>query len=831
MFFRLLGRFASAAWPVLLPGWIALLLLTRWAAPPWHEVAQDQEFAFLPADAPSRRAQEMFEKAFPDDRSTSDVVLVLQRKDEDKSTRAIDLRFIEGTILPGLRKIADSEGGLAAEPVASDEPLFSTDPAPAASAHKSILARIRTPNSPAGGAFLVSPDRKLMLVVVELTTEFLSDANWPVITKIEGMVNDLRTHDKVPTGLEILVTGSAVIGRDHATAQLESVRATQLLTVVLVIGLLVAIYRAPLLAIIPLITVYMAVEISVNSLAILARAGHIQLFAGIEIYITILAYGAGVDYCLFLTARYKEELDRGLDPAQAVADAVRDVGPALAASAAAVICGIGMMYFARFGKFREAGLAIPFSLVIVLCATLTFSPSLLRLAGRWAFWPQRMKIQAGSPATNNSTADKEAPLEKGILEGIWDRVGQRLLQRPGTIWLGTVILMAPFAIFAGYSYHRLSYDLIGVLPAKAPSVMGTHALQEHFPAGVMGPTTLLLVDPSVDFSSPRGRDVVGRVTNAIVEHSEELGLADVRSLTAPMGITPASKESPFAGMNIPEATIHEATERGALDHYVTDLGERAKVGTRLELILTPSPFSVRSIEDLTRIQSIVQGALPEEVRGDASLYMAGITPSVRDLASVIREDRSRIQILVLASVFVILCLLLRRVVVPVYLLLSVLFSYFTALGVAFAVFWMLDPAGFIGIDWKVAIFLFTILIAVGADYNIFLMTRIQEEEARHGPVLAITHALDRTGPVISSCGIIMAGTFSSLLAGSLSDMKQLGFALAFGVLLDTFVVRPVLVPAFLILWRSSKWSRTRHKPSNTAAMVPSTELHRPAPLP
>src|SRR5262249_28651877 len=143
-------------------------------------------------------------------------------------------------------------------------------------------------------------------------------------------------------------------------------------------------------------------------------------------------------------------------------------------------------------------------------------------------------------------------------------------------------------------------------------------------------------------------------------------------------------------------------------------------------------------------------------------------------------------------------LLLRAVLVPLYLLLSVLFSYLVTLGVSFVVFWLVDPA-FTGIDWKVAIFLFTILIAVGEDYNIFLITRVEEEEREHGPLRGVTEALTRTGPIISSCGIIMAGTFASLLAGSLSEMKQLGFALPFGVLLDTFVVRPVLLPTFLIL--------------------------------
>jgi RND superfamily putative drug exporter len=208
----------------------------------------------------------------------------------------------------------------------------------------------------------------------------------------------------------------------------------------------------------------------------------------------------------------------------------------------------------------------------------------------------------------------------------------------------------------------------------------------------------------------------------------------------------------------------------------------------------------------------VRAALPADARRDTQIFATGPTASVRDLARVMQADRTRIEYLVLASVFVVLIVLLRGLVVPLYLLASVLFSYYTTLGVSFAVFWLLDPKGFTGIDWKVAIFLFTILIAVGEDYNILLMTRVREEQDRRGPVRGITEALERTGPIISSCGIIMAGTFASLLAGSLTEMKQLGFALAFGVLLDTFVVRPILVPAFLILLRSGRlrlprWTR------------------------
>ena len=295
---------------------------------------------------------------------------------------------------------------------------------------------------------------------------------------------------------------------------------------------------------------------------------------------------------------------------------------------------------------------------------------------------------------------------------------------------------------------------------------------------------------------------------------KELGLADVRSLAAPLGSTAAAEQA-FKGEDIPEDVRRDVARRAALERYVTDLGGRAKIGTRLDLVLTQGPFAQASLSDLSRVEDAIRSVLAKEDRPDAEVYLAGTTAGVRDLAAVMRQDRWRIELLVLGSVFAVLVLLLRSIVVPVYLLLSVLFSYYVTMGATFAVFWMLDPSGFVGIDWKVAIFLFTILIAVGEDYNIFLMTRVHEEQREFGPVRSITEALFRTGPIISSCGIIMAGTFASLLVGSLAEMKQLGFALPFGVLLDTFVVRPILLPTFLILL-----ARLRPAPSSPSEAAP-----------
>lgn len=832
--FAVLGRFVARTWLILLVAWIGLLIGTKLAAPPWDEVAQDREFAFLPAEVPSRRSEELFGKAFPDERVGSNVVLVLHRQATGQGNLDQDKKFIEDVLEPGLRQIAEEEGGLASEITPLEGPETPDETTAQPHRPKSIIAQIHTPNAPGTGALQISPDGKALLVVIDLTTEFLSKDNWPTLDKIDQFVRNLEQQGKVPAGLDIAMTGSAVVGRDHTLAELQSARDAEVLTVILVVVLLVLIYRAPLLALIPLATVYLGVQLSLNVLALLSKAGYVTLFQGIQIYITILAYGAGVDYCLFLTARYKEELDRGACISDALAQAIGSVGSALVASAATVMCGIGMMVFAEFGKFHEAGIAIPLGLFFVLCATLTFSSALLRLAGRWAFWPQRRAMQCS--ADNADDFETPGGFWQRLRQGngflrLWQKTGQALLRRPGTTWLASVAPMVPFAVVAVLLYNHLSYDFIGNLPASAPSVVGTRALEEHFPAGIMGPTTVLLVDPKVDFRKAKGQALVRELTDRLRERRKELGLADLRSLAAPLGITEATRRA-FNDLELPQEEVQEVVQQEALDHYVTDFGERAKIGTRLELIFESDPFSRQAVNDLQRVEAIVQASLPPEIQADSQLYFLGPAASIRDLNTVIERDRVRIELLVLASVFIVLVLLLRQLVVSIYLIGSVLLSYYATLGLAFAIFWLLNPHGFSGIDWKVAIFLFTILIAVGEDYNIFLMTRIHEEQQRHGPVRGITEALTRTGPIISSCGLIMAGTFSSLLAGALTEMKQLGFALAFGVLLDTFIVRPILVPSFLIMLHSGRFrlpKGTRSQPGTEVRADHIADSPLPAP--
>jgi len=819
--FERLGQFVSRQWLPLLVGWILALVVLWVIAPPLKTVIEDGDFKFLPKDLPSVQAEKLFKNAFENDLLKSSIVIVAHRDNASDGLTDEDKTYIDEKLVPRLAQLAGlPESGKSADAPA-DAAKAKADAkaaAPAEASHaansgseESIVADIRTFSDKDLGPLLMSEDQKATLVIMELTTEFTQRKNDPLINKIEeavgrpGKPGELQLEKGFPRGLELSLSGEATVGRDMRRAAQKSADATQLATVCLVIVLLFAIYRAPILAVIPLITVFVSVEIALKLLCILALHHYVTLFGGIEVYVTVVLYGAGIDYCMFLMARYKEELDNGATFAEAIATSVNKVGHALAASAGTVMLGIGMMIFCRFGKFQDAGIAMSSSLIFVLAASLTMTPALLMLAGRWAFWP-RVQTEPLSTVQGwvSPTSMVSRLLDRDWFGNVWGKIGDALLKRPGTIFLVAVLLMTPFAVIAWMYQDKLSYGLLSELPKNDPCVVGAAAVQAHFPPGITGPVTILVANRDADFRTDAeendkkpGWQQIQTFSETLMEKKNDLGIDDVRSVAYPLGMAERVQT---------DRIRRRAMIKRAQSRYVSDKDGYAGQVTRVDVVLAYDPFSPQSMSGFDKLRAALapntkksDHLLPPQLNSDATkLDYLGGTPSIRDLKTVTNGDQWRIDILVPFVVFLVLVILLRKIATSAYLIVTVFFSYLVTLGITFTVFYLLDRHGFNGLDWKVPMFLFTILVAVGEDYNILLMARIEEEQEQHGAVDGIIVGLRKTGGIISSCGI-MAGTFSSLMFGSLWGLAQLGFALAFGVLLDTFVVRPILVPAYLIL--------------------------------
>ncbi|NNJ27172.1 MMPL family transporter [Alienimonas chondri] len=874
--FQALGRIVTRGWPAVLLLWAALWGGVWAAGPDWGSVTADGEFAFLPEDSPSLAAERQFRERFGKDLLQSTIVLVVSRTSradgltgpEDapaENPEAHDGRFVSAVLLPALRKELVA-GGF----VSPTLPFGDLPPAPDAKeegaaprkegarllieedlpedADDYLVAAVLTPRDRVVGPLFESRDGQAALIVLGLRTEFGETRNAPLVTAVEELVHRLHRSGSLPAGLDVAVSGTAVVGRDLREATERSGARTHIASLVLVVGLLLAIYRAPMLAAAPLVTVVVAVEVALSLLALAAGQGWFAPFMGLEVYVTVVAYGAGVDYCMFLTARYREELIAApagslLPPDQvgwlshrgaggwsaALASALGKVGPALAASAGTTVVGIGMMGFAEFGKFQQAALGIVTGLLCVTAASLTLTPALLAMLGPTAFWP---RIPHGKPAAEGGWLPAGSFARGSVrtrrLRRFWNDWADHVCDKPGRWMLGALAVMVPLAIVGAFGQDRLTYGLLSELPEDAPGVRGVEAVRDHFPSGETGPATVLLTAPlrgdgaTLDFRDRAGdgRQLVQTLTERLWERREELGLAAVRSLSAPLG---AAEDAPLLTTNReggPLAAIarRAAAAVGVREYYIAGSGEAAGRTVRFDIVFQEDPFTRGSIDRLRALRAAVRDELPADLEG-AEVAVLGATASLSDLAAVTGRDQTRINVLVLIGVYVVLVLLLRRLALSAYLIATVALGYLTTLGGVIVLFqllaWLSDtPGGFPGLDWKVPTLVFTILVAVGEDYNIYLVTRVDEERAAaRGPgvsesqaaVRGVRTALARTGAIISGCGLIMAGTFGSMAFGELAGMVQLGVALAGGVLLDTFLIRPVLVPAYLTLLHGGRF--------------------------
>jgi len=786
--FRLLAQLVQRFWPWLLLFWIALLGALWWQAPDWDSVAEEGEFEFLPPDSPTRRGEKLLQRAFPDERDKSSVVLVLTRGD-GKPLADADKSFISETLKPRLTRLTGQP-----------------DPEDDSGGSDSVILDVETYADATTGPLLITDDERATLVNVELSTDFLDWRNRRIVGQIESLISTLKEEESWPNGLDAALTGSAVVGRDQRRAKARSAEHIQAWTIWLVVGLLLIVYRAPVLALIPLTTLFVAVEITLKLTALLAEAGYVGVFSGQEIYTAVIVYGAGVDYSLFLLSRYQEEFQNGLPVKEAIGTSLQRVGTAVAASATTEMFGIGMLCLMSFRKFQQAGFSIALGFLLMLLASLLLTPALLCLTGRFAFWP--FSLARRNPSHGGHKRNTSSRSQGSI---VWDRIGAFLRKRPGTAWLVTVFALLPLAVAGVRNADQLSYGIVSELPADSSSLEGTRRLKQHFPAGKAGAVTLLLHNDDFEFSIGAGENALRKFTEKLWTQREELQIADIRSFGKPQGVRVASansSESETGGGSVFGGLLRSSAKRRlARDHYVSSEKNLDGHVTRVQIILETDPFARNTIDRLDKLRAGVEQSLPDELAG-SRIYLLGSTANLRDLRAVAERDRRRIQILVTSVVLVILVIMLRRIAVPIYLIVTVLFGFFVTMGATYLVFAWWQGDRFAGLDWTVPIFLFTVLIAVGEDYNIFLVTRVDEEQPSHGPVGGVTEALGRTGGIISGCGVIMAGTFTSLLiGGELAGMQQLGFALAFGVLLDTFLVRTILVPAYLILVNTGRFGK------------------------
>jgi putative drug exporter of the RND superfamily len=557
-------------------------------------------------------------------------------------------------------------------------------------------------------------------------------------------------------GMAVHIAGPLGTAADSAKA-FAGLDSTLLLAAMgVVIVLLLVSYRSPVLWLLPVVSAGVALIASQAVVYLLARNAGLTVNAQSAGILSVLVFGAGTDYALLLTARYREELRRHADRHEAMAIALRRAGPAIIASGGAVILALLTLMAADLNSTSGLGPVLAIGVGVALLAMLTLLPALLVTCGRWVFWPARPAF--GSPEPTSG--------------GIWARIGRAIALRPRVTWVATAVVLGVMALgLTGLKAGGLSNaDSFRGTP---DSVTGGQVAARHFPAGAGQPVVVIGSPAAGPQLAAAFRDVPG--ITGVTQPREVAGHAYLEgTLTAP-----ADSRAAFDTINAARNAVH---------------------------------------------------AVP-----GADAMVGGNTAINLDAQNAAAQDRNLIIPLILAVVLVILAVLLRALVAPLILLATVVLSFAAALGVSALVFNHLF--GFGGADTSFPLFVFVFLVALGIDYNIFLMTRVREEAARSGPRRGALTGLAVTGGVITAAGAVLAGTFAALGTLPVTALAELGFAVAFGVLLDTIIVRSVLVTALNFdlgrwMWWPGKLSRDPARPGPLAMppRQPGREDRRGRPL-
>ncbi len=658
------------------------------------------------------------------DKTRDDTQSFLPKNSESREVvRALDKRFASGETANGLI-VYQRDGGLNAadkEKIRRDAFLASSDIPVKASPRVPFQ-----PNSPPG---LVSRDGSVAYTVLSVPQDFKKSGDWGKTVR-----DDIGDG---AGGLHVYLTGD--LGFNADAKEVFGSLDTKLLlaTVLLVLVLLGAIYRSPLIALIPLVVVGFAYSAATGFVTLYADSGA-SVSNDATTIIVVLMFGVGTDYCLLLVSRYREELRTHEDKHAAMQRALSRVGPAILASGLTVTLAMLVLLIADVGSVHTLGPVAAIGVASVLLAGLTLLPALLTIAGRRGFWPRRRLV-----------AYQPEGVEVEMRQGLWRRFGDRVLARPGPALAVTLVIFGLGAL--GGLAFKVDYSATTFFKKQTDSVDGFRVIQKSFPAGLQAPMTALV-------ERDNGRVRPADVAAARAKLARVSGIAQVRP---------------------------------------SDVSRDGRIAS-LSVVLKQDPYDSDALDVVPRLRSAVNDSGP-----NVKVLVGGGSAIQYDFDRANSRDLRRIIPVALAVIAVILAVLLSAIVAPLLLIASVIISFLATFG--FSMLFIRYVVGDAGVDNSIPTFAFIFLVALGVDYTIFLMSRVREEARHHGTREGMLRAIAATGPVITSAGIILAGTFSVLMTLPVTFTFDLGFMVALGILLDTFIVRTIMVPAAVELLGDKVW--------------------------
>lgn len=704
--FDRVARFVIRHRRLVIAGWLVAAVAVIPFTPKLGDVTNSDEASFLPHSYESSRAGRIADKAFPG-QSGASAVMVFKRTD-GKPLTPDDRRVAT--------KAARDVGGAGIDRVAA--------------------VRAGTPEQ-------LSPDGRVQLARVG----FQGDAGDDAVMDAVALVEQDASRLVAGTGLEVGLTGDAVIKLDDRDAHDTAEKTVGAATIGLIFLLLLAIFRSPVAALLPILSIAVVFGLASSLIAVVADGLGFDVSLDLPPLLTVVLFGIGADYILFTLFRYREQLRSGTRDPEAITVAAGRVGEVITFAAFVVMVAFSALGLSKLGSLQTMAPGLVIGVALMWLAGLTLVPAVISLAGPRIFWPSR-SWRAHPPTAGYR----------------W--IGRLVASHPARMGLASGGLLVVLA--AGALFYTADYDSIDQLPGDAGARKAFEQMRTSFPAGSITPTQVLVTG-----DRPLDRKRIARLA---VEHRKPEGVAAVKPPT-----------------------------------YSRD-GRSA----RIDVILKDNPYSN---EALDTVEGPLRNAAHSSGAGQEVL-VGGQTSMNVDLRAATNADYALVFPVAALAILVLLGWLLRSAVAPFFLLASVMLGFAATLGFTVAAFQGLF--GQAGLKSTLPIILYLFVVAVGTDYSILMTARLREEAVEgHPPREATALGVEHGGPAVAAAGIILAGTFTSLLLTGIASLMQIGFAVSSGILIASFVMATLLVPSLTtLLGRVAWWPGNRHRKGARPASGP-----------
>ncbi|HZE05147.1 MAG TPA: MMPL family transporter [Solirubrobacteraceae bacterium] len=582
-----------------------------------------------------------------------------------------------------------------------------------------------------------------------------------------------REHIARPGDGYVGVTGTIPARHAQGTIVTGTLPLIELATIILVIVAVGLHFRAPGAAGVTVLAVALAYLVAVRVIAYVGEKIGVSVPSEVEPVIVVLLFGVITDYSIFFLSRMRRLLADGLPRLEAARRTTQDVAPIVATAATTIVLATLTLIVAKLGFLQAFGPGLAMAIIIAMAVSLTLIPALLATFGQLLFWPAR-------PAQGTGVAAKGASA-RGPRRIVRSRAVRLAARHPLLVTIGTVAVL--LAAAGGITQTSIGDPLIRGLPNGAGAKRAYRAASAGFAPGILAPTVLVVQQPGI--RTPAGLRAAVRLQRLL---ERQPGVAAVGG--------PAS------------------------DPVRLELGaavSRRADAVRYVVILNADPLGSRAISILDRIQRAAPRLLGTAgLRGARTLW-AGDTALVQETVNATMADLARVAPVVMAAVLLMLALFLRALLAPVYLLAASILALAAAFGIATYLFQ--DLLHYQDVTYYVPFAAAVLLVALGSDYNVFVVGRIWQEARRRPLREAIEIGGSGAARAITVAGIILGLSFALLALIDVQSFRELAVVMAVGLFIDTMIVRTLLVPALISLWgRLGAWPGMRRR--KTAMVLP-----------